>query len=160
MNNVERLCREWPHRWFGFFRLEGRQEGGDHPFSDLPVVTEFIDKEWKFPRMQEALDYLERCPYISAPVFPSQSKCLLCDELLRREVFHRDGTWLWPGSLGHYVRVHSVRLPDKMLHIMEEKGFAPPSELPPISDAKLPWPPEKREFTLSVWIKELISKRT
>lgn len=159
MSNVEKICREWPHNWFGFYVFDKSQEGGDYRFADLPVVTSFVDSSWDYSREPELLKYLEASLCCAAPSLPTHHRCLLCKEMLPTDRYHWDGMWLWPASLAHYVASHSIRLPERMVAHIEQQDFKPPASVQPVSLEMLPWPPVVEYVGAWARFKLLFAKR-
>src|SRR4051812_14227368 len=116
-------CHNWSHPWFGFFRLNQSANCHVMRVRGLPQVTDFVDETWSYPQQTKLVNHLEQSCEIAMPIHPGDFKCLLCDELLTARLFHWNGSWLWPGSLAHYVVVHRIRLPDRMLRYIEDKDF-------------------------------------
>jgi hypothetical protein len=139
--NAEEKCRAWPHSWFGFFS-HGKQTEPPAPprYLDLPDVMEFVDPSWRYPHAARLKDYLNQHLKVVALEL-RQTKCLLCEQKHSPSRFHWDGAWLWPTSLSHYLEVHAVRLPDRMLRNLEQRDFISSTNTPPTPFNKLPWPP-------------------
>ena len=153
------IWKDWPYQWYGFFTHEGRVEGGEYRFVDLPRVVNLIDREWEYPELERLRRYLDGNLYAVAPVSPSGSKCLLCDHMHPVERVHWDGAWLWPGSLGHYVGTHSVRLPDRFTRHIESLCFAPPAEVVFTPLQALPWPEIGRPPGFSERLRSLFARK-
>jgi hypothetical protein len=77
----------------------------------LPDPRDLIDESWNQERELVA-SYLEhgRRPW----VFAGHSYCRLCG-MVNGSAEFTDGVYLWPEGLAHYVREHSVKLPDEVL---------------------------------------------
>jgi len=124
-------ARDWEHTWFGVWRVE-------HGETDLPSVHEFIDPSWLPADKDQMIKYLTRSPVVVATV-AGYSDCLLCSARSELGCWQSDGTWLWPADLEHYVGVHGVVLPSRLVEHIRHQGYNPPTELDvPIEN--LPWP--------------------
>lgn len=139
--NAEERCRDWSYSWFGFFSYGYRTDPPAPPqYLNLPRVVDFIDREWRYPDVIRLTDYLNQHLKVFALEL-EQSKCLLCEDMHSPSHFHWDGAWLWPASLSHYVAVHGVRLPDRMLCDLEARDFNSRGDIRPTPLESLPWPP-------------------
>ena len=118
------LFRDWPHDWFGLWRFDD-----DNRPTNVPTLKEIVDKDWNIPDLGRIVAYLNACP-VSQSAGRPESACSLCGELLGDPSSWRsDGVWSWPDRLGHLVSKHSVRVPDRMLAHIRERGYASPSTL-------------------------------
>jgi hypothetical protein len=79
---------------------------------DLPDPHDLVDEEWDKREREMAASYLEQgfIPWGAA----GSSTCRICGKANGAAEF-TDGVFLWPEGLAHYVREHSVRLPDEVL---------------------------------------------
>jgi hypothetical protein len=57
--------------------------------------------------------------------FEVGERCRLCEgDVLITFNYDTDGTYVWPDGLGHYVEMHSVRLPPQIVnHILQQQPF-------------------------------------
>ncbi|MGW7484243.1 hypothetical protein ACWGH8_37390 [Nonomuraea muscovyensis] len=80
---------------------------------EWPRPQDWIDPDWS-PEERDLLAlYLEsgmRAPYATAGFSP----CRIC-AMANGSLEFTDGVFLWPQGLAHYVREHSVRLPDEIV---------------------------------------------
>jgi hypothetical protein len=77
-----------------------------------PNPRDLIDESWSEYERHIVATYLEHgfVPWGFAGV----SECRLCGRVNGSAEF-TDGVFLWPEGLAHYIREHSVRLPDEVL---------------------------------------------
>lgn len=78
-----------------------------------PDPQRWVDRSWDGAEREQVADYLDqgqRAPWAAA----GTSTCRICGESVGSLEF-LDGEYLWPEGLGHYVREHSVRLPQAVL---------------------------------------------
>jgi hypothetical protein len=91
-------------RLIGFWRdgIEG----------DWPDPHDFVDAAWDARARDLVAGYLEQgfIRWVAAGF----SECRLCGRANGSAEF-TDGVYLWPEGLAHYVRDHSVRLPDEVV---------------------------------------------
>jgi hypothetical protein len=89
---------------------------------DWPDPRDFIDSRWNDQERNLVASYLEQgdVPWVEAGL----STCRLCGKS-NGSAELTDGVFLWPEGLAHYVRDHSVRLPDEVISHMTER----PSEM-------------------------------
>jgi hypothetical protein len=160
MTSVEQNCKDWAHNWFGFYVLGAEKEGGNYRFCDLPTVDMIVDSTWKYDHKRELVEYLKQSLFCAAPSLPSHHRCILCEEMLANDRYHWDGAWLWPSTLAHYVAVHSVRVPNRMLERIEELGFTPPPTDKAIRLEQLPWPPVLQMPSVWVRLKSFLERVT
>ena len=91
-------------------RLIGYWEG---PHAEgWPTAQNFVDPA------QDRGDVRVICGYLEdgavARKYRGLSKCRFCGEFVG-SLERTDGVYIWPDGLAHYVREHSVRLPDEFL---------------------------------------------
>jgi hypothetical protein len=124
----------WPHNWYGFWRWEG------HDYEELPFLTSAVDPLWEPEDKDRLVSYLEQSPIVvtSSP----SSRCLLCPSEVPTLCYQSDGAWLWPKSLAHYVREHSIVLPERFVQHIRDWNYEAPreEEMPVISLRDRPWP--------------------
>jgi hypothetical protein len=110
--NVTRAAQErivWQTREVRV-RLIGywRGESDDH----LPDPRDFVDETWDDRERDLVARYLEEG--FSPWAFAGYSQCRICGKANGCAEL-TDGVYLWPEGLAHYVREHSVKLPDDVL---------------------------------------------
>jgi hypothetical protein len=159
VSNVDENCRNWRHNWFGFYRLGEKSAGGNYRFSELPDVRGFIDGSWQFHGDANVINYLKSSLRCAAPSLPAHEECVICGQQLPTDRFHWDGKWLWPESLVHYVLVHSLRLPDRMISDLVGRDFVPPKAVGPFQMERLPWPPTQKKASLVKWLQGLFKEQ-
>jgi len=93
-----------PVRLIGYWRTSGDDR--------WPDPRDLIDESWDDQERKLVASYLEQgfVPWVAA----GASHCRLCGDANGSAEF-TDGVYLWPEGLAHYVREHSVRLPDEVL---------------------------------------------
>ena len=108
---------------------------------ELPAPQELVGPD---DRLLRVADYLDRGLIhesyrgISWCRFQCGEECMGSRDLT-------DGVWVWPEGLSHYLRRHSVRLPEEFVaHAMLEKSSAYTSADPPV-DLQL-WSTWSRRF--------------
>ena len=112
----------WDKTWVFF----AEQSLGASVSADLPSIRDFIDPVWLPPDKDRILAYLENAPSIVTSGPPSN--CCLCQMNVDGvRCWHSDGLWVWRGDLSHYVREHSVRLPDAMVRHIRTRDYVLPS---------------------------------
>jgi hypothetical protein len=92
-------------------RLIGYWWSADEP--DWPHPNDCVDEAWDAEERSLVADYLEsgmHAPY----AFAGHSECRICKRA-NGNLELTDGTYLWPDGLAHYVRDHSVRLPEQVI---------------------------------------------
>ncbi|WP_051267096.1 hypothetical protein [Nakamurella lactea] len=115
-----------------------------HGDADGPELTEAIAEPLPADQREVVANYLDRGSVLVATTGTA-------DDVLspdRRAVadisMHTDGTALWPGDLGYYVRNYGARVPKALLD-RAMAGPPPPltdDELAGLADEFLPPPPE------------------
>ena len=82
--------------------------------SDLrwPDASSFVDGSWNAEDRDFVARYLELATVVRA--FGGVSRCRLCGNA-NGALELTDGVYVWPDGLAHYVRVHSVRLPEEFV---------------------------------------------
>jgi hypothetical protein len=88
---------------------------------DWPDPRDFIDVTWSDQERNLVASYLEQgdVPWAQAGL----STCRLCGKP-NGSAELTDGVFLWPEGLAHYVRDHSVRLPDEVISHMTQQRLA------------------------------------
>lgn len=84
-----------------------------------PDPRDLIDESWSDEERDLVASYFEEgfVPW----VFAGSSDCRLCGKANGSAEF-TDGVYLWPEGLAHYVREHSVKLPDAVLvHVRRQR---------------------------------------
>lgn len=116
------LFEEWPHNWFGVWKLDAEE-----PF-EAPLFSQVVDHSWRPPDLGELVAYLRDCPVAITSGAPP-GNCWLCGQVLWELNTQRsDGVWVWPSSLEHYVAEHHVRLPDRMVGHIRARQHRIPTE--------------------------------
>jgi hypothetical protein len=86
----------------------------------LPDPRDFVDESWDERERDLVARYLEQG--FSPWAFFGWSNCRICGKA-NGSAELTDGVYLWPEGLAHYVREHSVRLPDAVLdHISHRQA--------------------------------------
>jgi hypothetical protein len=91
----------------------------DEPSVTWPDPAAFVDTTWSTEERSAVASYLDA----GEPVllFCGISSCRLCGGANGCGE-RSDGSYLWPDGLTHYVRDHSVRLPDEVLqHVLRQQ---------------------------------------
>lgn len=122
----------WPNRWFGIFR----DEADDN--IEYPLLKDFQDASWSPDDKSLLVSYLEQGPNVIA-ASAGQMECEICGCSLPLGSYRSDGVWLWPEGLEHYVRSHSLRLPEEFANWIRSQGYAPPKSCD-VPVEELPWP--------------------
>lgn len=93
------------------------------PGDDWPDPAEFVDLDMDDDEREDVADHLARG--FVARSYMGFSTCRLCGDPRNGALELSDGTYIWPEGLAHYVREHSVRLPDEFVrHVMSvREGF-------------------------------------
>ena len=111
--------------WIGRWRREGD--------ADWPDPADLSDPSWDVDERSLVATYLEAArpsPDFMIRTVPDGSfeigeRCQLCggDEVITFD-YLTDGTYVWPEGLAHYVKIHSVRLPSRVVdHILRQQPF-------------------------------------
>lgn len=97
--------------------FDGADEAG-RPITDRPLVDP--------GEREQLLDYLERAPvvlaarsYDSDQLDPQGSPSVPL-------TFHTDGSWIWPGAVGYYLRRHDVPPEADLVAHIRHRGFRVP----------------------------------
>ena len=78
---------------------------------DFPAPQELVGAD---PRLEVVADYLDRG--LIHEQYRGYSWCRFsCGERHMGSCDFTDGHWVWPEGLSHYLRVHSVRLPEEFV---------------------------------------------
>lgn len=96
---------------------------------DLPAPQELVVDD---SRLQTVADYLDQG--LIHTQYRGFSWCRVCnfESKLMGSTDLTDGVWLWPAGLSHYLRNHSVGLPESfILHALSKPTFTQP---PPDED--------------------------
>jgi hypothetical protein len=78
----------------------------------MPDPRDLIDESWSNQERELVASYFEHGfrPW----AFAGQSYCRLCGKV-NGSAELTDGAYLWPEGLAHYIREHSVKLPNEVL---------------------------------------------
>ena len=124
----------WTPRWFGFWADLGT---GD---DELPYRKDFEDDDCDSPTRDRVASFLRNAPMVLA----SSMWLVPCPICGASEFdpggYRSDGEWLWPDSLAHEVKAHSVRVPDQFFVRMEELHFSAPALPDDLNVDDLEWP--------------------
>ncbi len=91
----------------------------DSETHNRPRPNDHIDSSWDEHERILVASHLEGGFWIGAPL-DGDGVCLLCGERMYRGFVRTDGTFIWRDGLAHYVREHSVRLPQRFInHVLE-----------------------------------------
>ena len=128
------IMRSWPHNWYGFWKSDGYEN------DELPTLQSVFDLLWNPDDKDALITYLETSPVVLAST--ARTTCLSCPSEVAANSFQFDGVWLWPRSLSHYVRFHSVVLPDRFVQRIRDRSYTAPKEegVSDVSVRDLPWP--------------------
>ena len=142
---LDDLRHQWPHSWYGFWKTPGDET------DQLPTIADAIDFFGELPDKHEVGLYLANSPIMLSAM--TRSECEFCPEQIATLCYHWDGRWLWPGSLSHYVRRHSVVLPDALVERIRDHNYEPPTgdDLPAVATPDLPWPEHLARFYARVF---------
>ena len=85
---------------------------GDETDDRWPKPHDLVDYTWDRGERERVASYLDQgfVPWST----PGVATCRICGRANGSSEF-TDGFYLWPEGLAHYVRDHSVRLPDEVL---------------------------------------------
>src|SRR5687768_14415482 len=89
---------------------------------ELPDPAAFVDETWSIEDRETIACYLDDGMIVRAAL--GVSKCRFCG-IANGSAERTDLRFVWPEGLSHYVRVHSVRLPDEFV----QSAFAMLDEL-------------------------------
>jgi hypothetical protein len=94
----------------------------------VPHLSEVIDRTWNPPDRDRLVAYLRDCPAITAVPRFDPVVCQICGETLERcsSTQQSDGLWIWFKPVVHYVQLHHVRLPDRMVERIRANKYRPP----------------------------------
>jgi hypothetical protein len=124
----------WKHRCLLF--RETRVVLG---YKGLPSISSFLDSAWAPADKAQLIEYLEASPdtVTSSGV---DRRCPFCDRAMSGDAWlHSDGVWVWPHDLPHYMRDHSLRLPDRFVSEIRRRNYAVLSP-EKVDWNKLDWP--------------------
>lgn len=98
---------------------------------EYPTAQSLVDPRWSADERQMVATYLNAG--LTYETYRGHSHCRFgchndSDEHLGARDF-TDGVWVWPEGLGHYVDVHSVRLPGEFLAHVAENNFRMPESI-------------------------------
>lgn len=123
---------DWKHRWFGYWQLDLSRDAG------FPTISSFIDDNVTLSEDEMNKLYAYLCGGKTMILNYDIAKCMFPDcEHKMLDVNGAwltmapttDGIWIWPRDLYHYVRYHSVRIPDNMYHHIRLRNFELPHAL-------------------------------
>lgn len=110
---------DWPNQWFGLFR------DPSDTFLKVPVFSEIVDADWNPPDLLQLAAYLDSGLVSLMTASGKPWHCHLCGQSFKNNsVQMSDGTWVWPFYLGHYVQHHHVRLPDRFVERIRDRGYS------------------------------------
>ncbi|WP_263247921.1 hypothetical protein [Saccharopolyspora rosea] len=93
-------------------------DGSGRPITERPAVRP--------EERDQVVEYLERAPIVLAARSYDADRLDPEGAAAVPMTFHTDGTWIWPGAVGYYLRWHDVApQPDLVAHI-RERGFRVP----------------------------------
>lgn len=96
-------------------RLIGYWRSATEP--DWPDAAAFVDPHWDEQEREMVATYVE-CGTV-ARAYLGISRCRICGEENGSLEF-TDGVYIWPDGLEHYIRAHSLRLPEPFAsHVVE-----------------------------------------
>ena len=115
------LVSTWDKTWVFF--AEQYLAGAAPP--GIPSLYDFVDAGWSPSDREQLLWYLEHAPTLMT--LGPDVRCPLCHEQLGNvRCWRSDGLWCWRDDLSHYVRKHSVRLPDAMVERIRIRRYMLP----------------------------------
>jgi hypothetical protein len=85
---------------------------------ELPDPAHWQDSTWNAAERDFALRYLELGYPIASAL--GAASCRLCGAANGSQELS-DGVFVWPEGLAHYIREHSVRLPDAVLEAFRRR---------------------------------------
>ncbi|SFT85848.1 hypothetical protein SAMN04487904_11111 [Actinopolyspora lacussalsi subsp. righensis] len=85
------------------------------------------------------LEYLERAPVVLAARGYDSDRLDPYGKAAVPMTFHTDGSWIWPGAVGYYLRTHELAPQPELVEHIREREF----QLPYVDD-------EARELAVSV----------
>jgi hypothetical protein len=87
---------------------------------DLPDPRALVDVDWDEDEKDFVVDYLEHG--LVRAYLLARSTCRICGVDVS-SVQHSDGVFCWPEGLAHYVKEHSVRLPDVIVEEFKQQRY-------------------------------------
>lgn len=89
---------------------------------ELPDPLDLVDLDWNFNERSTVSAYLDSGEIRNT--YREFVSCRLCGSRIGSHQELTDGTWVWPSSLSHYVKTHSIRpSSDFLKHVYSsEKG--------------------------------------
>lgn len=120
---------------------------------DFPAPQELVGED---SRLAVVADYLDRG--LTYEQYRGISWCRFsCGDEHMGSRDLTDGAWVWPEGLSHYLRVHSVRLPEEFIHhaLSHSRPFAPVADgVQPDFSLWVDWSCSQRTATLRKAIQE------
>jgi hypothetical protein len=126
------LSNQWKYKWFGFWGIEEKCEG------KIYQIEDYVDSSCPTEVLTTIIIDLSQSPIVLVGQLPN-TKCGLCDELVKSHSFCSDSVWLWTKSLSHYAERHNFCIPNAMVEHILSLGGVPPKESG-VSVESLPWP--------------------
>ena len=102
--------------WIGEWRDDDSPQG--------PRPEDLVDRTWDDQERAACSDYLRSGPRVAYALGAEQ--CLICGSDINDDIVS-DGVFVWGAGLAHYVSVHSVRPPSRIV------GHAIANEVPTLS---------------------------
>ena len=128
------MIKKWNHKWFGYWKYRTIEE------SDLYSFEAWIDKKWKPNDKDKMIKYLNEAPIMLTVTPLGDLFCYYCGKNLGESSKQSsDGDWVWGSELGHYVRYHSIRLPDEFVDHIRSRNYELPKE-EDVNWSNLDWP--------------------
>jgi hypothetical protein len=90
-------------------------------FPDLPDPVKFVDPAWDPDERDMVADYVRRGAIVRA--YLGTARCRLCGHAIG-SLELSDGVFVWPEGLSHYIEVHHVRLPPRVVDHIHERTSA------------------------------------
>lgn len=97
--------------------FDGADAAG-HPIADRPAVRE--------EERAQVADYLERAPIVLAARSYDADQLAPDRGLSVPLTFHTDGSWVWPGAVGYYLRQHGLPPEADLVAHIRDRGFQIP----------------------------------
>lgn len=97
--------------------FDGADSAG-RPVTDRPKVAS--------SERDQLIDYLEQAPVVLAAHSFDTDQLDPDGSASVPLTFHTDGSWIWPGAVGYYLRTHGVPPEAELVTHIRQQGFEPP----------------------------------
>lgn len=124
-------------------------EWGSAPDQDFPDPRLLVRRGWRKKERRQILAYLNSGHEHAGYAGYSYCRFWFCwtPHRFMGDFDLTDGVWVWPQGLAHYVRRHSVSLPDEFVATMQANGWRIPENIA----SPQPWV-ELPTYDYSYWI--------